>query len=407
MTAVRNTTKARLNDLTVRAAKPQAKKYKLYDGGGIFLLVAPTGAKSWCLKYRYLGADKEMHLGAYDAVGLAKARTRAKDARELLADGDDPGAAKQQEKRTRRADTLNTFEAVALKYHAHMSNTWTPTRAAEFLSRCKRDLFPTLGTRPMSAIKTAEVVTVLDAIAARAPHAAHRSLKDCKAIFEYAISRGLLERMPLLAKGAIKKPSEQKHQPTLPQDEVPAFLQKVSAIPNKRNRLALQLLLRTAVRTDELCGATWDEFDLTAKLWTIPGARMKMGRPHLVPLSAQALALLVELRTAGGEVFVFGSKPLPENAMLHTIADIGYKGRMSGHGARSLFSTRLNEEGYNKDWIERQLAHKQEGVRGDYNAAEYLPGRTVMMQWWSDWLDRQEHGAVANVIPFSATAKTV
>lgn len=365
------------------------------DGGGLFLLVQPNGCKWWRYKYRFAGKEKLLALGAYPEVSLADARERHDQARKVLAAGRDPGEAKKAAKRQAIIRHENNFEAIAREWHGKRSHTWTEKYALSSLRRLQADVFSKIGERPIAEITTAEMLDVLRLIERRGAHdLAHRVQQLCGQIFTYAIVTGRAERNPVNDLRGALTPVVKKHNAYLRADQLPEFLKKMADYDNPQTRLAMKFLLLTFVRTGELRGALWSEFDIKKAEWRIPAERMKMRDPHIVPLSKQALAVLEELKPISGHweyVFPNQHKPrgqMSENTILYALYRMGYHSKLTGHGFRGTASTILNEHGFAPDVIERQLAHaERNGVRKAYNHAQYLPERRKMMQWWADYLD--------------------
>jgi integrase len=403
----------RLTAKEVENAKPQDKPVKLSDGLGMYLEIAPTGAKYWRLKYRYAGKEKRLALGVYPEVGLKEARRKRDEARKRLVDGQDPGEARKAEKRARLLAAENSLEAVAREWYGKQAHTWVKTHAKDVLRRLEGNIFPALGHRPIGEIDAPELLATVRKIESRgAFDLAHRVLAVCGQVFRYGIATGRCTRdIAADLRGALT-PHKKKHQAAVRPEELPALLRKIDTYDTDTGdtltRLALQLMAATFVRTSELIGAKWAEFDLDAAVWAIPAERMKMKTEHLVPLSRQALAILEEIRPiAGRSAFVFPGrnrdKPISNNTMLFALYRMGYKGKMTGHGFRAVASTIMNESGFRPDVIERQLAHcERNEVRGAYNRAEYLHERRQLMQWWADYLDGVKAGA--EVVPFKRVA---
>lgn len=385
-----------LTDVAIRRIKPKSKPYKLYDGGGLFLWVQPNGGKWWRYEYRFLGKRKLLALGTYPETSLADARERHKSARQSLAANIDPNEAKKETKRNMLINAENSFESIAREWHANKCNTLQPRYAGFILKRLEKDIFPKLGNRPIRDITPPELLLVLREIEKRgALEVAHRAMKACGQIFMYGIATGRAERNPAADLQGALKTAKKNNFAHLKEEELPEFLMKLKAYQGmKQNQLAVKLLMLTFVRTTELRGALWSEIDLDKAEWRIPPERMKMRRPHIVPLSKQAVLILKELKLMNGSwQFVFPNpykpiKSMSENGVLSVIYRMGYKGRTTGHGFRHAASTILNEHGFNSDHIERQLAHVEVNkIRGTYNHAEWLPERRKMMQWWADYLD--------------------
>lgn len=388
-----------LSDTTVRQAKPRPKTYRLTDGLGLYLEVAPSGSRYWRLKYRFAGKEKRLAIGVYPIVSLAKARQVAMEARAQLQDGFDPSVKKRERAREQKLAAGNSFEAVAREWHATMSPKWTPHHADDVIESLEKDIFPALGRRPIADLKAPELLDAIRKIERRgAIDIAQRVRQRCSAVFAYAIGSGFVENNPITAMKGIFVTRKKEPRPMLPRAELPEFLRKLESHKGDTLvQLALRLVILTMVRTVELRGARWEEFDFERKLWSIPPERMKMRAPHVVPLSRQAIAVLEELKAVTGryELSFPGRsdyrKPISENTMLYALYRMGYHRRATTHGFRALASTILNESGrWSPDAIERQLAHRERNaVRAAYHRAEYLEERTRMMQWWADFLDAE------------------
>ena len=393
-----------LTDLAAKSAKPRERSYKLADGQGMYLEVMPNGSKYWRLKYRFDGKEKREALGVYPEVSLLEARKAREEVKDKLRAGLDPSHEKRREKLQKGLDRANSFEALAREWHENKKDAWTERHAERVLNLLERELFPSIGARPIKEVSAPELLAVIRNVEARgALELARKSMQAASQVFRYAIATGRDERDPAPdLRGALKSKTVQ-HMKRIGANEVPQLLERIAAYDGEpQTRLALQLMTLTFVRTGELRHAEWTEIDEKRAEWRIPPEKMKMRAPHIVPLSKQALAILKELRELNGKWrWVFPSrsnaqKPISENTVLYALYRMGYHSRMTGHGFRGLASTILNEHGFNSDWIERQLAHtERDGVRAAYNHAEYLAERRKMMQWWADYLDRQSS---ANVI---------
>lgn len=386
----------KLSDITCRNAKPEAKSRKLSDGGGLYLEVMPTGSKYWRLKYRHGGKEKRLALGVYPEVSLKEARDKRDKARKLIVDGVDPSQTKKQEKLRQIINTTNSFEAVAREWHGHQKVCWTERHAKYVLRRVEADLFPVIGFRPINEITAPELLLALREIEKReATEVAHRVLQTAGQIFRYAIVTGRADHdLSADLRGALK-PHKRTHFASLEAKDLPEFLSKLEEYDGDlQTKLGLKLMLLTYVRTSELRGAKWEEFDMDKAKWRIPAERMKMRDPHIVPLSRQAIEVIKALEPISGNrrhLFPNRNKPLScisENTLLFAMYRMGYRGRATTHGFRSTASTVLNEHGFRPDVIERQLAHAERNkVRASYNHAQYLPERQQMMQWWADYID--------------------
>ena len=387
-----------LTDTAIRSAKPSTKTQKLFDGGGLYLEVAPAGGKWWRLKYRIAGKEKRISLGVYPAVGLKEARRRRDEAKEQIAAGIDPSAARQAVKESIRAETANSFEAVAREWNALQSPKWVETHRRNILTYLEKDIFPPLGTLPVDGIKPPQLLDVLRRMEGRdAPNAAKKMRQTCGQIFRYAIATGRAEYDPAASLKDALTPRQVRNFASIKEPKaIGALLRDIEYYTgNVIVRAALRMAPYVFVRPGELRRAEWSEFDLDAAEWRIPAAKMKMREVHIVPLARQVLEVLRELHPfSGNSVYLFPSMrantaPISDMTLLAGLRRLGYgKDEMTVHGFRSMASTLLNEQGYNRDWIERQLAHgERNSIRAAYNYAEYLPERRRMMQEWADYLD--------------------
>lgn len=390
----------KLNARQVEAAKPKDKPYKLADGGGLYLFVAVNGGRYWRLKYRFAGKEKLLALGVYPDTSLAVARTKRDDAKRMLAGGRDPGEAKQAEKQAKIMAVNNSFEALAREWHEHKKPNWSEGYADDILEYLRKDIFPYIGRHAVTDIKPAEMLAVLRKMEQRGVlDKLKKTRQACRQIFTYAVITGRAENNPVVDLSSALKAPKQKHFPHLLTDQIGDFLRSLSTYSGSMvTQYATLLLMLTGTRTIELRAAEWTEFDLQKDIWQIPAERMKMRRPHIVPLSSQAKLLLKEIQQITGRCrFVFpgrndAGKPMSEASINQVIKRIGYDGKATGHGFRHTMSTILHEKGYNTAWIETQLAHvDKNSIRGTYNHAQYLDGRREMMQWYADYLDSLEH----------------
>lgn len=402
-----------LTHTAIRNAKPGEKPIKLFDGGGLFLLIAPAGGKWWRLKYRFGGKEKLLSLGTYPEVSLSDAREKRDQARKLLAADVDPGENRKAHKAAKADSSANSFEVVAREWFGKYAPNWATNHSDKIIRRLERDVFPWIGKQPIAEITAPELLTTMRRVENRgAVETAHRALQNCSQVFRYAIATGRTIRDPAAdLRGAIP-PSKGKHHASI--TEPKAIGELLRAIRGYQGSLitkcALQLAPLFFVRPGELRKAEWSEFNLDAAEWRIPAERMKMREQHIVPLSTQAIAVLRELQPLTGDGrYVFpgartNGRPMSENTVNAGLRRLGYANdQMTGHGFRSMASTLLNEQGWHRDAIERQLAHaERDAVRAAYNYAEYLPERRKMMQAWADFLDRLTNGA--DVIPLKDTA---
>ena len=387
-----------LTDSKLRYIKPQSEDFKLADGGGLHLLVKKTGGRLWRLSYRFNGKQKTLALGAYPAVSLLDAR-RARDlAKGQLAKELDPSEEKKARKRERSTSASNTFEVLANEWFDLKKARWASSYSSRLRSRLDGDLIAPFGNRPIRDIQPLEVLNALRAIEKRgAIEMAKRIKQMASAIFCYAVATERCASDPTASlKGVLKPPNPPKHRSALSAVELPEFMRALERYDGDDiTKLALKLVIYTLVRTTEIRFGQWQEFEnLEGRepLWRIPKERMKMRRPHLVPLSPQAVEVLLELRKLTGKGQYIVSAPtktgvISENTMLYAIYRMGYHSRATAHGFRTTASTVLNEHQFNRDWIEMQLAHFDGSIRGIYNAAEWLPGRRDMMRWWGDFVN--------------------
>lgn len=394
-----------LTAVEVKNAQPREKPYRLFDARGLYLEVHPGGARYWRLKYRYAGKEKRLSLGVFPEVGLAEARSRADSHRTTLRDGADPSAKRRAERIAQRVRAANTFEAVAEEWHTSRSKGWADRHADRVLWRLKRHVFPWLGSRPIAEITAPEILDVLRRIEAKGHgETAHRIRAICGQVFRYAIVTDRATRDPSGDLRGALGPKNPTHYATITEPVgIGALMRAIDGYTGTPEVCAaLRLAPLVFVRPGELRRAEWSEIDLDAAEWRIPGTKMKSKRPHIVPLSRQAVAVLRDLQplTGGGPgPFVFpsirgGKRPMSENTVNAALRKLGYsKEEMTGHGFRAMASTRLHELGWRTEVIERQLAHLEPNeVKAAYNHAKYLDERRTMMQAWADYLDTLRHG---------------
>ena len=389
----------------IQKAKPTEKQYRMADERGLILLVRPHGAKLWQLRYRHDGKEKTASLGQYPDVSLSEARIKRDELRKLIASGTDPVDAKREQRQAQQARTENTFEVVACEWLAQWEHGKSPRHALYVKRRLDTDIFPAIGKRPVAEILAPELVAMVKAIEARgAGDIAKRAHETTGQIFRYAIAHGKATRNPSadIRPGDVLKTRKKENYARIGTSELPILLRKIEAYQGTpTTRLAIKLMALTFVRTGELIGARWAEFDLESARWDIPASRMKMKTPHVVPLSVQAIDVLRTLQTVtGGRELLFPgerdhSKPMSNNTILKALERMGYKGQMTGHGFRGVASTLLHEEGFDHAHIELQLAHtERNSVSAAYNHALYLPQRVKMMQWWGNYLESAGKGNV-------------
>ena len=383
-----------LTNLKVDKAKPKEKQYKLADERGMYLLIHPKGGKWWRLDYRFQGKRKTLSLGTVPDVSLKEARRKRDEARSILDSGADPSYYRASAK----AFGEDSFEAVAREWFEKFRGQWAQSHAVKILGRLEKDLLPWVGPRPIDAIEPPELLRVFRRVENRgALETAHRIQQIASRVFRYGVATGRCSRDPTAdLKGALP-PNRSNHFATITDPkEIGELLRAIDGYQGSLiTRCALQLAPLVFVRPGELRHAEWMEIHPDRAEWRIPAAKMKMRRDHIVPLSRQALSILEELNplTSSG-TYIFPSersvaRPMSENTINGALRRLGYsKAEMTGHGFRSMASTVLNEHNWNRDAIERQLAHVEgNSVRAAYNYAEHLEERRRMMQWWADYLD--------------------
>ncbi|MBI2801860.1 MAG: integrase arm-type DNA-binding domain-containing protein [Gammaproteobacteria bacterium] len=377
-----------LTDTAMRNTKPSAKPQKLFDAGGLFMLVAANGGRWWHLKYRFGGKEKLLSLGTYPEVSLKDARDKRDALRKQIAAKIDPSDVRRDEKAAREY----TFEVVARLYIAARSKKWSRRTLELVTSRLEKGLFPKIGKRPIRLILARELLRVLEPIQARgAVETAHRLRQDASLIFCFALAQGYVDRDPAAdLRGSLDERTTKHHAAITDAREIGALLRAIGGYTGEPAVLAaLRLAPHVFLRPGELRAAEWSEIDFDAAEWRVPANRMKLKETHLVPLSRQALRISAELRAITGKRrLVFPSirtaeRPISENTVNAALHRLGYtKEQMTGHGFRSMASTRLNEsQKWHRDAIERQLAHgERDKVRASYNYAEHLTERRKMMQ---------------------------
>lgn len=396
----------KLTDVACKSSAARVSSYKVSDGEGLTLVIKPSGSKLWQLRYRFVGIEKTLSLGQYPLVTLKEARAAAQLARKLVSQGGDPSAQKKAARLALVDSYANTFEAVALEWLEQRRHEWTDAHAELTIKSLRDNVFDDLGNVPINEIDAPRLLLVLRKIERRgALEIVSRVKQRCGSVFRYGIATGKCRHNPAAdLKDALKRPV-QKHYNTVARGGLPELLRDIEGYQGKPLTIyALRLVSHTFVRTGELLDAEWSEFDLDKQEWVIPAARMKMRRPHLVPLSSQVIGWLTELRQLTGmRKHLFPNRNDPQRPASHAVilralGRMGWSGEMTGHGFRSVASTHLNEHktkwGIHRDVIELQLAHVEKNAsRSAYNFAEYLDERKEMMQRWSDYLGGLAAGA--------------
>jgi len=398
-----------LTDIQVKSAKPKEKDYKLSDGGGLYLLVATTGGKRWRLKYRFHGKEKLLALGIYPDISLSEARNRRHEARNLVANGIDPSAEKKVAKEAKAALQANSFETIAREWHKHMQGRkeWSKEHAETILTRLEKDIFPWIGSKPITEVNARTIKDILDRIRSRGViETARRALTIMGQVYRYAImtdkaeydiSAGFRGYLP-----AISKTRKHMAAVTDPKELAPLLRAIDTYQGGHVAKCALKLLPLVFVRPGELRHMEWSEIDFDAAEWNIPGQKMKMKEPHLVPLSKQAISILKEIQPlTGNSKYVFPStrsfaRCMSDNTINASFRRMGFDGdTITGHGFRATARTILDEVLHQRiDIIEHQLAHAVRDPNGRaYNRTSHLAERRRMMQQWADYLDKLKSGA--------------
>ena len=398
-----------LSDIKVQKVKSKNKNVTLFDGGGLFLMVTPTGGKLWRFKYRYDGKQKLLAFGTYPEISLLDARKRRDEARSQLAHDIDPGAVRKAQKQA-NTEATETFEIIAREWHERFKSNWTTEYASKIMSRLEGDVFPYIGARPIKEIKAPELLTVLRRVEARGTfELAHRIRTICGQVFRYAVATGRAERDSAADLRGALTPVQTINRAAITEPKKVGEL--LRAIDGYQGSFIVKCALKLAplffVRPGELRNAEWEEVSFENAEWNIPASKMKMKEPHLVPLSKQAIEILKELKEyTGASRYVFPSgrtfdRPMSDNAILAALRRMGYaKDEMSGHGFRAMARTILDEVlQVRPDFIEHQLAHAVRDPNGRaYNRTAHLVERRKMMQTWADYLDGLKAGA--KVLPF-------
>jgi integrase len=402
-----------LTDVAIRNAKPGEKPIKLTDASGLRLVVMPTGGKLWRLKYRIDGKEKQLAIGAYPQISLSEARKRRDAARAQIARGEDPSREKQRDKVRSRIQAENTFAAIASEFCTKRKRDgdkgWTPATALrnEYVLSL---LMPSIGGIPITEIEPADILDTVRKIEGRGTlETARRSMQLAGMVFRYAVATARLRSDPTRdLKGALTAPTVTHYGAITDAKRVGELLRAIDGYEGQGlTKLAMQIAPHVFVRPGELRHAEWEEIDLDGALWVIPAGKMKMKKPHQVPLSRQAITILREVHQATGPTgYVFPSirtrtRPMSENTLNATLRRLGYASdEMTAHGFRAMASTLLNESGkWHPDAIERALAHGDtDKVRAAYHREAHWQERVEMAQWWSNYLDHLRKGA--DIVPF-------
>ena len=387
-----------LTDTAIKSAKPRYTDYKLADEKGMYLLVKKSGCKYFRFDYRFAGKRKTLALGVYPETSLKEARDKRDEARKLINGNLDPVEVKKAQKLQLKAETDNTLRAVAAEWHEKLKSKWSANHADRKWHYLEKDVFPTFGNTPINNISPRELLTLLEKIQARgAIDVAHRIKGLCGEVFRYGIYTDRCDRDPTQDIKGVLIPKRNKHMATITNPKkVGELLRAIDGYDGDiTTKFALKLTPYVMLRPGELRSAEWSEIDLAAKQWKIPAEKMKMSRPHIIPLAKQVIEILKKMQPiTGNGKYVFPSvrsrsRPMSENTITAALRRMGFsKEEMTAHGFRGMASTLLHENGFKSEIIEIQLAHAERNkVKAAYNHAEYLPERIEMMVWWADYLD--------------------
>lgn len=383
----------KLTESKVKAAKvaDDKKPLKLFDGGGLFLYVTHAG-KHWRIKYRVSGKERIHSIGPYPVIGLKEARVKAAELKRVLLEGGDPATEKR--KRKQEALAAESFAAWATRWLTSYKAGVKPATLSKTQMIMETCLLPFVGARPIGELSTLEIVELIrDTEQRRSPIVAAKALQIASTVFSYAATSGAIQANPAAQLGGIVALPAVQHHPAMAARDVPEFLHRLEeAQMSDGAKQALRLIIFTMLRINEVAEGRWEEIDFNAKEWRIPAERMKKNREHVVPLSRQAEAVLLELKAAAGHSpFILPSKTKPLAQGIHvsgitaSMRKMGYEGKATPHGFRATISTALNEKGFTPDAIELQLAHMETNkVRATYNKAMRLQERREMLQWWAD-----------------------
>ncbi|PLY35314.1 integrase [Pectobacterium carotovorum] len=394
-----------LTNTEVKAAKADDKPVVLYDGDGLELLIKPTSnAKLWRFRYYKPTTKKRamMAFGAYPTVSLADARRMRDATRQLLANGIDPLANRENERLRDEMTKGNTFQKVSADwYEVKKSQPLAENTIKDIWRSLEKYVFPFIGTLPITQLTARHFITALEPIQASGKlETVKRVSQRINEVMDYAVNSGLIPANPAAKIRKAFQTPVKTHMPTIRPEALPGLMKTLSvASIELQTRLLIEWQLLTVTRPAEAAETRWSEINLTDNTWTIPTDRMKMRRPHLVPLSSQALNIIEKIRDITGNYPIMfpgrndSRKTMSEASINQVFKRIGYTGKVTCHGFRHTMSTILHEQGYNTAWIETQLAHvDKNSIRGTYNHAQYLDGRREMLQWYADYMEALENG---------------
>ncbi len=401
-----------LTNIQIKKAKPKDKKYKLSAGGGLSLLVMPTGSKLWKFRFRLEGKECDYSMGAYPLITLADASTKADELRAIVKQGIHPKDQDRKDKQAERLLKKNTFKSVAFAWMDSQSNKWKPNHRRDVERSLENHIFDYFGDVAVNEINTNDILYVLRKIESTGALVMLSKVNQrVSHIFKYARIEGMIKSNPAQDLHEVLKSPVSKNHKHVPINEMPELLRKIDDYDKvsgvyRVTQLGLKLITLIFIRTSELRFLEWSHIDFDKALINIPPEIMKMTHAHTVPLSTQALEIIEQLKPfTGDSKYLFCQqnnkhKPMSENAMLYALYTLGYHGKQTVHGFRHIASTQLNEMGFKGDVVEIQMAHKDTNkIRATYNKAQYLPERAEMMQAWSDYLYGLKQGA--DVVPIN------
>lgn len=382
-----------ITDTAARQAKSKDKAYTLPDSLGLSLFIAPNGVKSWHFRFTWLAKQSRISFGTYPEISLKEARARRDEAREMVAAGVDPREARKEAQLELEDGKGKTFRKVYEEWTAFRKGKLAEGTLKGIRIAMENDVLPFVGDEQISAIKRADVIALIRRIEARGTITASVKTRQWMGqVFKYAIAIGVLETNPSAEMHVVtEKMAPYKPRAFADFSEAKSIMRAIQDCPTLLTlRNAVLLMVYTVCRPGEVRFAEWSEIDLEAAIWTIPAARMKMRRDHVIPLSVQAIKVIEEMRPlSADDRYVFSGRrrnsPIGTNYATDVMDACGLRGKQSPHGFRHMFSTEMNHRGYASDWIERQLAHVDSSViRDTYNHATYLDQRRSMMQEWAD-----------------------
>ena len=385
-----------LSDTVLANLKPESREYREHDGGGLYFRVQPNGNKSWTLRYKTPeGKWSWIGLGKYPAVSSDMARRKASELRQRAYHGEKITGSSRANKKALDEAKENTFESLSLEWLNFHQKQWTSGTYIRVKGRLEKHVYPSMGKRPFADIHPMDWMGLFREMESAGILEQLRNVRShCKNIYDLARVTGRMTHNPVDGLERFLRPSNTNNYAHVAPDELPNLLRAINAYPYALDvKLGLRLLILTASRPSEVRESRWEEFDFESALWTIPAERMKKRRDHLVPLSQQALEILIELRSVTGAYQLLfpgrnnQNKPRSNMAFIMALRRLGYEGRQTGHGFRHIASTVLRENGFHQDYVEAQLSHVEGGVSGIYNKATYLTQRREMMQWYADYLD--------------------